>query len=259
MRNFKKLKHPYGYVANSIINDKNLTYTAKGVYLYILSKPDNWDFSQQRIAEDSTTSEYSVRKAIKELENNNLLEREKLSNGRIIYSVKDPVQECIIQKTNTTSGSKSQKTNTQPANTQPAKTGGISKKELKVRKSISNKDLSKSEDLQEKGLSREISQIIKDLEEIDIKNKNYYKNKTQRKACLFLIDHYGYINVRGIIRFYKYALAQKEHPNFEVRKEYKFLPELYSPYDFQEKWKKLGSFVKRAKENREQFVDNLVI
>lgn len=137
----KKLKHPYGYVANSIINDKNLSFNAKGVYLYILSKPDGWDFSQKRIAESSKTSEYSVRAAIAELEKNKLLERTKLGNGRVVYSIKDPAQECIFQKTNTACGKKSQKTNTQHANTHVANTGGISNKEIKVIKNnTSNKE-----------------------------------------------------------------------------------------------------------------------
>jgi len=141
MGNIQKMKHPYGYVANSIINDEKLSFNAKGIYLYILSKPDNWDFSQKRISQSSVTSEYSVKTAIKELELAELLEREKQQNGRVIYKIKDPVQECVFQKSNTTFGEcVSQKSNSQHADSQHADTGGVSKKEQVVIKKESKKD-----------------------------------------------------------------------------------------------------------------------
>jgi len=136
------MKHPYGYVANSIINDKKLSFNAKGIYLYILSKPDDWDFSQKRISEASITSEYSVRTALKELEDATLLERYKQQNGRVVYKIKDPVQEIIFEKTkNTTITNNSQKMNTQHADCQHADSGGISKKDTKVRKKESKKEI----------------------------------------------------------------------------------------------------------------------
>lgn len=39
--------------------------------------------------------------------------------------------------------------------------------------------------------SVEIEQIIKAFEEVDPKNKTYYGNTTQRKACKFLLSEYG--------------------------------------------------------------------
>lgn len=140
----KKPKHPYGYVANAIINDKTLSFNAKGIYLYILSKPDNWDFSQKRISQDSTTSEFSVRKAIKELEDADLLERVKQSDGRVVYLIKDPVTDSTIaksQKSYSSSGKESQKTNTQHADSQLANPEGISNTDIKVIKNnTSNKE-----------------------------------------------------------------------------------------------------------------------
>lgn len=47
--------------------------------------------------------------------------------------------------------------------------------------------------------SQGISAIIKEFEDIDIKNKTYYGNTTQRKACLFLIENYGLNQVLKLI------------------------------------------------------------
>ena len=144
MNSTKKMKHPYGYVANSIINDKCLSFCAKGVYLYILSKPDNWDFSFERIAHDSSDSKDKVRRALKELEENKLLARTKLKTGRVVYEIKDPVAEASVFK--------SQNQNMQLGTEKPCLEcaswqcaswlcATISNKDNKVIKSISNKEI----------------------------------------------------------------------------------------------------------------------
>lgn len=45
----------------------------------------------------------------------------------------------------------------------------------------------------------DIPLIIKAFEEIDLKNKRFYGNKTQREACAFLIDNYGLSEVLVLI------------------------------------------------------------
>lgn len=129
-----KPKHPYGYVANTIINCKELSLGAKGVYLYILSKPEEWDFSVERIANDNLDSDHMVNKYVLELEEYGLLERLKRPSGRKIYAIKDPVIESVIYK--------SREANSHEACAgfvQVAPNGSISNKELK-----SNKEESKS-------------------------------------------------------------------------------------------------------------------
>lgn len=74
-------------VKNSVLNDKNLSLKAKGLFAYIYSKPDNWDFSTDRITEDSLDKVSSVRSAVKELEENEYLTRRRLSTGRVDYFI----------------------------------------------------------------------------------------------------------------------------------------------------------------------------
>lgn len=234
MSNLTKLKHPYGYVANTIINDKTLSYNAKGVYLYILSKPDQWDFSHKRIANDSITSEYSVRKAVKELEESNLLKRTKLKNGRVVYEIKDPVQECVIQKTNTTSGNKSQKMNTQVANLQVAKTGGISNKDKEVIKSISNKD---------SATSLRVESLINSFKDVNPIYKSWFSNKTQRKACEELLELMDYEKLLSLIG--------KVLP---ITNKRQYAPTITTPHQLHQKFAQLESYLLKEKEkNNNQF------
>jgi hypothetical protein len=44
MSKLKKYVRNYTQVPNDIINDKRLSLKAKGLYLFLVSKPDNWDF-----------------------------------------------------------------------------------------------------------------------------------------------------------------------------------------------------------------------
>ena len=72
-------------MSNVILNDKCLSAKAKGVYCYLFSKPDNWDFSSERIANEFSDGEKSIRSALKELEDAGYLERQKLWSGRMDY------------------------------------------------------------------------------------------------------------------------------------------------------------------------------
>lgn len=100
--------------------------------------------------------------------------------------------------------------------------------------------------------AQEISFLLKKFEEIDIKNKNYYKNTTQRKACEFLLKEYGEQVVNKVLAFYIKARRLQETGSVEVRQKYRFIPTITSPYDLQEKWGKLADFVKRTKQEQDE-------
>lgn len=80
-------------VANEVLNDNNLSFKAKGLYAYLFSKPDEWDFSAHRIKLESSDGRDSVLTALKELEEKGYLQRKKLGNGRTEYHLKHDVSE----------------------------------------------------------------------------------------------------------------------------------------------------------------------
>lgn len=88
--NFRKQNIPFTQVANGVLNDSNLSFAAKGLYGYLYSKPEGWDFSENRISQESKNGRFAVRTAIKELADNGYLKRYKLPDGRMIYRVVYP-------------------------------------------------------------------------------------------------------------------------------------------------------------------------
>jgi hypothetical protein len=71
------IKNRYGVVPNALLNNTELTFRAKGVYAYIQSKPDGWEFSAERISAQTKEGLTAVRMALKELEDIGYLSRVK--------------------------------------------------------------------------------------------------------------------------------------------------------------------------------------
>lgn len=133
---FRKENIPFTQVANTVLNDPNISFMAKGIYAYLYSKPDGWDFSEKRIANDAKNSRTSVRTGIQELEDAGYLQRQKLANGRMIYKV---VLLSEPKSQNDTLEPKSQKATV--AKSHSGNLIPISNKEIKVIKRLSNKDI----------------------------------------------------------------------------------------------------------------------
>ena len=75
----------FAQIKNEVLSDKNLSWKAKGIFAYLYSKPDDWDFSMHRIKDDSTDGKESVRMGLKELEDAGYLIRTRQINGRMNY------------------------------------------------------------------------------------------------------------------------------------------------------------------------------
>lgn len=133
---FVKQKIPFTQVANDVLNDKNLSLNAKGLYAYIYSKPNGWDFSYIRIASELKESKNSVLKYIQELEGAGLLTRKRLSTGRVQYKIhiKPLTKDWVEEK-------KPQTKKATDQNYHSGKFGHISNKDIKVIKNINNKDI----------------------------------------------------------------------------------------------------------------------
>lgn len=59
----------------------------KGLYAYLYSKPDKWDFSAKRIKNDHKDGRDSVLSGLRKLEESGYLSRKKLPNGRVVYTI----------------------------------------------------------------------------------------------------------------------------------------------------------------------------
>jgi DNA-binding MarR family transcriptional regulator len=79
---------PFTMVANEVLQDKNLSLKAKGMYSYLFSKPDEWDFSSNRMILETNDGRKSVMNALKELEQEGYLVRNRLPSGKMEYVLK---------------------------------------------------------------------------------------------------------------------------------------------------------------------------
>ncbi len=83
----EKFEVPFTQVANVVFKDKRLSWRAKGLFGYIYSKPDNWDFSADRMSNDASDGADSTGEGIKELEATGYLTRKKRADGRVDYLI----------------------------------------------------------------------------------------------------------------------------------------------------------------------------
>ena len=226
---FKKQNIPFTQVANDVLTDPEISAGAKGIYAYLYSKPDGWDFSEKRISDDFSNGRFSVSKFLKELERNGYLKRYKLSTGRMIYMVIfPPIEPKSGFQTLDTKKPKSENCNLQKP--QLAVTRPISNKEGEVIKSINNKD---SEATASQVL---IPEMIKLFESINPNCKTYYGNTTQRNACEFLIEEYGFERVKNVV--------QNVLPKTN---EIEFISTITTPVQLKEKWVRLEVGIKKHK------------
>lgn len=74
-------------VANEILYRSDLSLRAKGLFAYLFSKPNGWDFAGDRIVKETTDGRKAVYSALKELESQGLLKRQRQSDGKMEYSL----------------------------------------------------------------------------------------------------------------------------------------------------------------------------
>jgi hypothetical protein len=82
-----KIQRFFGAVPNTLLNNPEISFKAKGLYAYLNSKPDNWDFSVEGIAAQVKEGIDSVRAGIHELENFGYLKRVKYQNEKGFWEI----------------------------------------------------------------------------------------------------------------------------------------------------------------------------
>lgn len=99
IRGNRPIRH-FTVVNNAIINNETLTYRARGILIFLLSKPDGWTTSAQRLANQYTEGRDAINTSIKELEDAGYMELRKTqdehghwSSHWLVYD--EPVQKAV--------------------------------------------------------------------------------------------------------------------------------------------------------------------
>lgn len=99
----------YTVMSNYHLRDKKLTFKAKGMLSFMLSLPDDWDYSLNGLCSVSKEGIKAVRNILKELEENYYLERKRIQNSKgcfdyDYYIYEQPYQEHLTNKPHTLNG-----------------------------------------------------------------------------------------------------------------------------------------------------------
>jgi hypothetical protein len=81
-RTVHNAENPFAQVHKYLINDKSISFKAKGIMLYLLSKPDDWQVYETDIRNHATDGQTSVSSGIEELMEAKYLERSRIRNEK---------------------------------------------------------------------------------------------------------------------------------------------------------------------------------
>lgn len=74
----KEDRIPFTQIPNGLIEDVSLSAKAKGIYIYLMSKPSGWQFWMTDIIAHFTDKESSIRSGLVELEESGYISRERI-------------------------------------------------------------------------------------------------------------------------------------------------------------------------------------
>lgn len=224
----QKLKRgeiPFTQVANIVINDKTLSWKAKGLFAYLYSKPNDWDFSYDRIMKDSSDGKAATLTGLQELEKAGYLQRIKHGTGRKTY--------LIQWERPTTEKQELEPTTENPylRKSQVAKIGTISNIV-----SESNKEEETNID-PATSAGKVVNEVLSLFKEVNPNYEILYKRPPQRKALERMIKKFGREKMEGAIK----VLVKTNGQNYA--------PMITTPIQLEENLGKLVAFVRRSKEN----------
>ena len=89
MNRIKKREDKFTQVSNSFLRDNRISFKAKGLFCYMFSMSENWNFTLQSIATQQKDGLDSVKSAMDELKEYGYISYEKHSNGTGTYFLND--------------------------------------------------------------------------------------------------------------------------------------------------------------------------
>ena len=89
IRTIHNKENPYAQLSKAVINDKNLSFKALGLWAWAMSKPNDWTFYVEQIAKERLEGKTAIYSAIDELMQQGyclrLQHKERDKNGKILF------------------------------------------------------------------------------------------------------------------------------------------------------------------------------
>ncbi len=251
----------FAQIKNEVLNDHRLSWGAKGLFAYLYSKPDDWDFSVERIKEASRDGKHSVIVGLRELEECGYLTRSRTKTGRMKYhlryeplaenqqmGIKKPLKKAKSQKKPLAENQQmaQEKGSTEPLaeNQQMAETSHQKKKpfaenQQHKKQRVTNKEETKSLSVPEKKTptkktkvkavytpeeNKLIAEVIDLFKNLNETHYLLFQREPQREAAKRLLDAFGLEKVTIAVRYLESVVGDR------------FAPVATTPCALEEKW-----------------------
>lgn len=89
MSSIRKRDKGYTQISNTILNDNSISLKAKGLFAFMDSKPDGWNFTIKTMAAQLKEGEDAVKATLKELKEAGYIKYHRQSSGHGIYELID--------------------------------------------------------------------------------------------------------------------------------------------------------------------------
>lgn len=153
----KKYSTGFTMITNTILQDKDLSLRAKGLYTYLFSKPDGWEFHISAMVKELKETEGQIRVIVQELLNKGYIVRHQVNEngkfGGMVYEFVDIDRDGKNRVTDIPCSEKSAygKTSTHNNTESTSNTDYISNTEVNNNTPISNKlDITPTEKIEKK-------------------------------------------------------------------------------------------------------------
>ena len=224
MNTLKQQNTGFTMVANAPLCNKELSLAAKGLYAYLRSKPNNWQFSSERF--ECKECPDTIRVYLKELEDFGLLIRKRKPDGRMEYFIHHkPLRKKASQEIFLT-GNLPDVSNTDFNNN------------IYGKQSLPDKNLKIIEKKQPENQKNPINMVLDEF--FNINPTLNYGNNTQRKAAQDLINMFGLDQLIPMIRWYS---TQTSNP---------FCPVATTPLAFKNKISEIKIYSDKLKTSKNQ-------
>lgn len=232
----KKKDVGFTQIKNEVLENKKLSLKAKGMFCYLYSKPEDWDFSTERIVKVSSDGSRSTIGAIKELEEAGYLTRKRLKTGKVEYHL---TFEPNVQ--NAQEETEPDVQNAKETKRPNDETHDVSNKEDNTNtEEETNTSLSASG--KESSLEKEVAEVIDTLKNLNPAYKLLFARKPQRESCKRLLQQHGLEKVKRAIQYLEHC----------VQSENKYCPTITTPIQLEEKWGALAIAWMRENKNSQK-------
>ena len=216
-----RLTNCYGVAPHSVLYSRDISLKAKGLYTYMQSKPDGWQFSATRIALECKEERGAIEAGLKELEEAGYLTRSKQQDkqGRWewvhVLADKPVLEKPVLEN---------------PASDNPALENPAYKQE-----GLNNKEIVKSSKNTSEHSSQDVVAIIDAFKEVNKAFTQWYKNTTQRAACHRLIESYSLELTIKVVAMLRQTNGRP------------YFPTITTPVQLEQKWSQLEAAWQRYK------------